>query len=114
MKSRPIFFISALFGIACGLISTHPFALGPILSFGLWGFAGIVIGFLVHGNKEAVWSGSFYGLFLSVSFLFSRFGGTADKILGYSIFVAWLSIFGIFCGGVTVFVGSKLKILFAK
>ena len=65
--------------------------------------------FVARGTKAVIWLGILYGVFLSVFFLFSRFGGTSDKIFGYSLFVAALSIVGAVGGMITVFIGSQLQ-----
>jgi hypothetical protein len=109
MQSKAILFISALVGLVVGLVSTYPFLLGPIPSLILWGVAGIVLGLFTEGKKTIIWSGVLYGVFLSVFFLFSRFGGTADRIASYALFVAGMSVVGVLGGIVVVLIGSKLR-----
>jgi hypothetical protein len=109
MRSKHNFYTSALVGVVIGLVSTYPIALGFIPSFILWAIAGILLGLCAHGMKTIIWSGILYGVFLSVSFLFSRFGGTADKIFAYALFVVGMSLVGAVGGSITIYVGSKLR-----
>ncbi len=109
MAMKNTLIISALVGAACGILSTYPFALGPGLSMSFWTIAGLGIGLFVKGLRTVIWSGIAFGVCLSVVFLFSRFGGTPDKIPSYSVFMAALSVIGAFGGVVTVSVGSRLR-----
>lgn len=109
MKLKNIFLISALTGIAIGLLSTYPITLGPLPSFILWGTAGVALGFFMDERRTIIYSGILYGVFLSIVFLFSRFGGSTDKITSYALFAAVLSIIGAISGIVTIFVGLRLK-----
>ncbi len=99
---------AAATGTVVGLLSTFPIALGPVPSLLVWTLAGIALGYFTQDGKQILWSGVLYGIFLSIFFLFSRFGGSADKILAYSLFVAALSVVGALAGIVVVFVGSKI------
>ncbi len=102
-------FRSIVVGILVGLISTYPIELGIVPSIVLWGMAGIVLGLFIEGKKDIIRSGILYGVFLSIFFLFSRFGGSADKILPYTLFVAGMSAVGAVGGLITVFIGSRLR-----
>ncbi len=108
MKSRFLLYIAILVGAVVGILSAH-FALGPVASFIFWGVSGIALGLFVKDKKTIIWSGILYGILLSISFLFSSFGGTADKIAGYSIFILALCPVGALGGILTVFIGSKLR-----
>ncbi len=109
MKSHHNLYAAIVLGIVAGLLSTYPFLLGPYESFFLWGMVALGLGFFAHGNKQAMWSGAYYGFFLSLSFLYSRFGGGSEKFLTYSVFVLGMSVLGIVVGVFTSLVGSKLK-----
>ena len=111
---KPIYIIAVIAGIATGLLSTFPVELGMIASLSSWGVAAIVLGLFVNGRRTTVISGILFGVFLSIAFLYSRFGGTADKLLAYSVFVAIMSIAGALGGVVGLFVGSKLRTLFKR
>jgi hypothetical protein len=111
---KPIYIIAVIAGIATGLMSTFPVELGMIASFSFWCVAAIVLGLFTNDRRTIVISGILFGVFLSVAFLYSRFGGTADKLLAYSVFVAIMSIAGAAGGVVGVFVGSKLRTMFGR
>jgi hypothetical protein len=100
--------IASVVGMLCGFLSTRAFLIGwwNIL---FWGAAGIVIGFFARGRKEIMWSGLYFGFFLSLSFLFSGFQGTPDKLPVFSLFAIFLSIIGALGGWLAVFLGSKIK-----
>ena len=112
MRPHYNLFAAIALGIVLGLAGTYPLLLGSVASLFLWALGGLFLGLFAHGNKQAIWNGAYYGFFLSVSFLYSRFGGTQDQILGYSILVLGLSILGILGGLVTTLLGSKLKVFF--
>jgi hypothetical protein len=107
MKSGHIY-ISALAGIVCGLICTYPMELSAAPSLLIWAIGGILVGLFI-GRGSVVLQGIQYGVWLSFVFLFSRFGGTRNKIPKYLLFVCVMSIVGAIGGIVAVFIGSKLK-----
>jgi hypothetical protein len=47
-------------------------------------------------------------VFLTLAFLYSRFGGAARALPAYTVFVLAMSVGGALAGVVTVFVGSRL------
>lgn len=106
MKKRVL--ISSLIGIVCGFLSTHAFLIGW-WNIIFWGLAGVGIGLFVNGKKKVMWTGLAYGFFLSVSFLFSGFSGTPDKLLIFTLFSIFLSIIGAFGGWFAVFLGCTLE-----
>ena len=107
IKSKAILFLSAFVGFIAGMLSTYPVELRFLAAVIFWSVVGIVIGLFVEGKREIIQSGVLYGIFLSVGFLFSRFGLTTRVIPGI-LFVV-LAIIGTTVGGImTVFVGSKL------
>ena len=112
MNSKKIYLVSPLIGIFCGLISSFPYELNFRPSIILWALSGVIIGLFVRTRREIVISGILYGLFLSVTFLYSRFGGTMENFIGYSILVLVLSVAGIFAGMLTVFLGFRIKNIF--
>ena len=90
------------------MLSTYPVELRFLAAVIFWSVAGIVIGLFVEGKREIIQSGVLYGIFLSIGFLFSRFGLTTRVTPGI-LFVV-LAIIGTTVGGImTVFVGSKLR-----
>lgn len=101
--------IGALAGILCGLIATFPYELGPIPTIALALAAGLVLGVVYREQKAALWPGVLFGFCLTVTFLFSRFGGGKDQLLGYALLVGGLSILGATGGGALVLVGAKLR-----
>lgn len=103
-----------LAGVVCGMLSTFPIELRFLPSMILWGTAGIVVGFFTKEKKEILWFGVLYGFFLSIVFLYSRFGGTLDKVAAYSLLVLGLSVGGCAGGLLMVFIGSRFKKILRK
>jgi len=100
--------ISAFLGIICGFLSTHVFLIGwENVIF--WGIAGVLLGLFVSEKKHILWCGGLYGFFLSISFLFTGFQGTSDKILAFIIFSLALSLVGVAGGITSVFIGNWLR-----
>jgi hypothetical protein len=100
--------IAAVVGIVCGLLSTQVLLIGwGNLLF--WGLVGVILGWFTKGKKEVIQSGLWYGFFLSLSFLFSGFQGTPDKLPGFILLSFALSVVGALGGWLSVFVGNKLK-----
>ena len=88
MNSKALSMVSILAGIALGLASTYPIQLSMVPSLILWALAGIILGPFAATTNDVLRGGILYGVFLAISFLFSRFGGTADQIARYSSLVA--------------------------
>jgi hypothetical protein len=68
MNGRPAFYVPALAGLVCGILSTVPVELRFLPSMVLWGGVGLAIGLLVRRRRDAVGWGGRYGLFLLVGF----------------------------------------------
>jgi hypothetical protein len=101
--------VAAVAGTVTGLASTYPWELGPAASLTAWALAGVLIGLLVGRTGPAVTAGISYGVFLTVAFLYSRYGGTAHNLPAYTVFVVAMSVGGGLAGAATVFVGSRLR-----
>jgi hypothetical protein len=114
MKDRTILRFAAALGIMCGLLSTFPFALGPVTSVMLWSIAGVALGILSAGKRIIVYVGVLYGLALSITFLFSRFGGSLRQLPSYTVFVLIMSIVGAFGGVFVVSISSYILLKFKK
>jgi hypothetical protein len=108
MNSGRAMLIATLIGIACGLVCTYPAELGPTPSIIIWAIGGALVGFIA-GRSSVIASGVVYGIVLTFVFLFSRFGGSHDKIPKYLLFVAAMSIAGAAGGIIAVFAGSRLR-----
>src|SRR6185369_11718198 len=108
------YFIPVILGVVCGILSTYPIELKFLPCIIFWGLAGAILGLFTEGKREIIRAGILFGIFLAVAFLFSRFGGTFDKVPSYSLFVALASV-GSTIGGIgAVFIGSKLGSWFNK
>lgn len=70
---------------------------------------GLLIGAFIEDRGLLRRSGISYGFFLTFAFLISGFQGSADKILGFTVFSFLVSIVGALCGWLFVFVGNWLK-----
>lgn len=109
MKSRRLPVVSIVVGIVVGLLSTYPIELSALPSLILWALAGLVIGAFATTTKEILRAGILYGIFLAISFLFSRFGGNAHQIARYTSLVAAACIPAAICATIAVYVGSRLR-----
>lgn len=112
MKAGRIW-VSALAGIGCGLICTYPAELSMAPSLIIWAAGGILLG-LFAARGPIVLQGIQYGVWLLFVFLFSRFGGTWNKVPKYLLFVCIMSIVGAAGGILTVFLGTKLNPILLK
>jgi hypothetical protein len=109
MNSKALSMVSILAGIAVGLASTYPIQLSMVPSLILWALAGIILGLFAATTNDMVRGGILYGVFLAISFLFSRFGGTADQMGRYSSLVAVACIPAVICGTIALYLGSRLR-----
>ena len=96
-------------GVLTGLASTYPWALGPQPSLVLWALVGTLSGLWIGRTGPILTCGIASGVALTVAFLYSRFGGAASSLPGYTIFVLAMSIVGAIGGIVTLFVGSRIR-----
>lgn len=102
-------FTSAIVGIVFGIIANHGILLGSSFNLVVWAVVGILIGLFIEQKKYIKLSGLSYGFFLGIAFMVSGFGGTSDKIFGYSLFTLIISIIGALCGWMAVFLGNWIK-----
>lgn len=109
MRLKSPIFIGLLIGAVTGLLSTYPIQLGGWVSLTFWAFVGVGIGVFWKQPAGLAKIGSAYGLGLSIAFLYSRFGGTPDKLLGYTVLVAAFSLVGMLAGIATTWMGEKLR-----
>jgi hypothetical protein len=100
--------VAAAAGAVTGLASTYPWELGPAVCMPAWALVGVLLGLLVGRSGRVRAAGIGYGAFLTVAFLYSRFGGAAHELPAYTVFVLAMSIGGALAGVVTVFTGSRL------
>jgi uncharacterized membrane protein AbrB (regulator of aidB expression) len=105
MKSKYLIPLALLAGIICGVLSTHAFMIG-FFNLAFWGVVGIGIGLLSGDKKTTNGSGIVYGFFLSISFLFSGFQGTPDKLPTFVLFSLFLSVIGAVCGWALARIGG--------
>ena len=101
--------IAAALGLLCGALSNYGFLLGSWWNLAFWGIVGVVIGFFAADGKEALRAGVWYGTVLVLSFLFSGFKGSADKLPGFSLLAVVGAIIGAGCGLVLALIGHRLK-----
>jgi hypothetical protein len=106
-----ILIIAAIVGIACGLASQSSLLTGQWANLIVWAIAGIILGLFVAVRRMVVWVGIVYGVCLSFSFLLLGFHGSPDKLPGFLALTLGLSVIGAIGGIVTVFVGSRLRML---
>ena len=97
----------------CGFLSTHILDIGWI-NLVFWGAVGVGLGGFISQKREVLWCGGLFGFFLTISFLFTGFQGTSDKLLVFSILAAGLSLAGILGGIVSVYLGCWLRRRFRK
>ena len=107
--SRSVVSVSAVVGVATGLVSTHPWEPGPAVCLPFWAVVGLLLGMRVGHSGRVLPAGISYGVSLTVAFLYSRFGGAAHSLPGYTVFVLAMSVGGALAGVVTVFVGSWIR-----
>ena len=100
---------AVVLGIVCGFLSTHTFLAGTWINLPLWAFAGCALGWFVQTKREVMWCGALYGFFLSVTFLYSGFAGTPDKLPIFTLIVFGLSAIGIMCGVGTAALGNSIR-----
>jgi hypothetical protein len=108
IKSKYLIFIALLTGVICGVVSTRVFMIG-FFNFAFWGVVAIGIGLLGGDKKTTAWCGNVYGFFLSISFLFSGFQGTPDKLAAFTLFSLFLSLIGAVCGWALARLGSWVR-----
>jgi len=101
-----ILVLSAIVGLCLGFASARILILGT-WDLILWGVIGIIIGLSTRQGRESAGAGILYGFFLTLSFLFAGFGGTSDKLMGFTLLSLGLSIPGMLGGWIAVFIGSK-------
>ena len=109
MKANAIVFISAVVGIAWGLLSQTSLLAGQWANLVLWGMVGLALGLFTAGRRLIVWTGIVFGVCLTVSFLLFGFQGSPDKLPGFLVLTLALSVVGAICGVATVFIGSRLR-----
>jgi hypothetical protein len=101
--------IAAAIGLLCSSLSNYESLQRSWWNLAFWGIVGIVIGFCASDNKEGRRAGVWYGTVLVLSFLFSGFKGSANKLLGFSL----LALVGVIIGGayglMLALIGSRLK-----
>ena len=100
--------IASAAGVVCGYVCAHAFSLGW-WNVILWGVVGAVLGLFMKGKNEVMWTGLWFGFFLSLSYLLNGFQGTSDKLPFFILLSLVLSIVGAFGGWLAVFLGSKLR-----
>lgn len=107
--SRSVVIVSAVVGVLTGLASTYPWELGPAVCLPLWAVMGLLLGLLVGRRGPVLSAGILYGVFLTVAFLYSRYGGAAHSLPAYTVFVLAMSLGGAVAGVTTVLVGSWVR-----
>ena len=85
MKLTSFDAIAAATGILCGSLNNYGFLQGSWWNLAFWSVVGAVIGFFASDNKDAFRAGICYGIVLVLSFLFSGFKGSADKLPVFSL-----------------------------
>ncbi len=106
---RSAFTVSAAVGAVTGLACTYPWELGPAVCLPAWALVGLLLGLLLGRPGTVLSSGIGYGVFLTLAFLYSRFGGAAHNLPAYTAFVLAMSVVGGLAGVAVVFVGSWLR-----
>ncbi len=114
MNTRLLYPISFVTGVACGLVSNVGFFRGSWIDLLLWGIVGFALGLFVDGARQTVGAGAIYGVSLAVAFLVSVFGGTPDKIPGYALLTAILSLAAGLGAIADVFVASRVKRMISR
>lgn len=101
--------VAAAVGVVTGLASTYPWELGAAVCLPAWALVGVLLGLLVGRSGRVPAAGIGYGVFLTLAFLYSRFGGAARDLPAYTVFVLAMSVAGALAGVVTVFAGSRVR-----
>src|SRR6185369_5503395 len=107
MRRASFSVLSAVVGVCTGLLSTYPVMLSVVASLVFWAMVGLGLGFFADERKTVMYSGGAYGVALAISFLLSRFGGTAQQLPSYLLLVFGLSLVGMAAGIVTAWLGSR-------
>ena len=105
---------STLVGIVFGVLSNSSLLLGSWLNLAIWAAVGILIGLFIEDISLVRWSGIFYGIFVTISFLISGFKGTPDKIVSFAILSLILGFVGAFCGWCLVYGANWVKRKFVE
>ncbi len=98
---------AAIAGIVCGIASNHGFLQGQWLNLVLWGFVGAILGLFVNSRNSMLKTGTIFGIFLVLSFLYSGFQGTASVIPSFILLSIVLALLGALCGIVCAYVGFE-------
>ncbi len=108
MKPRTAYFLAAIVGVVCGLISDYSFMAGSWLNLVFWALAGVLLGYLLGNEANLRGSGISFGLFLTLSFLLAGFQGASDQVPGFLLLTALLSLVGIVAGVASLWIGHWL------
>ena len=100
---------SALLGIVFGVLTNYSILSGSWMNLGVWAVIGLLIGLFIEDKKFVMWSGLYYGFFVTISFLISGFEGTSDKLIGFIFLSLVLGLIGALCGWCLVFVSNWVK-----
>jgi hypothetical protein len=114
VKTRPLLLVSAVVGVAAGLVSLTPLLAGQWANLIVWALAGIVLGLFAKTGRDALWGGIVYGLFLTVTFLLAGFQGAPDKLPAFLLLTLALSVVGMLCGAACVWLGSRARRLIRR
>jgi hypothetical protein len=66
----------------------------------LWVVVGLVILYMSHNRKTALYAGAVYGSCTIATWLVSGFQGTPDHLQGFLVLTFGLSVLGAACGAV--------------
>ncbi len=111
-NERYLFAMSAIVGIICGSMSNYGFLEGRWGNLVLWGLVGVFIGVCARTLRGASITGSLYGFFLVMSFLYVGYQGSAESIPSFILLSVFLSLLGSACGVVCAIVGKRISRLF--
>jgi uncharacterized membrane protein (UPF0136 family) len=109
MKPMYPFFIAALAGAICGVLSTHGLVFLQWWSLLFWALVGGAVGYFCANRKQAIWAGLIYGFVLSVAFLLSGFQGSSDQFPAFAALSLALSVIGAIGGAISSFVGYWIR-----
>jgi hypothetical protein len=109
MKPTSFDAIAVAAGLLCGTLSNYGILRASWWNLAFWGIAGVVLGFFASDRKEALRAGIWYGMVLVLSFLFSGFKGSADKLLGFSLLALVGAVVGGACGLALGLIGNRLQ-----